>query len=241
MKRFGVSFVIMGVWLSAASAAAAPLVQSPQDAAEAQRRLQEAEAAAQRLANTARELERVANLQGRGVPGAVPGQRGGGASVQVPVLTRQNIGAWWTNANVVTRLGLTDDQKAGIERAFENHRQSLASSTELLEKEEVQLGKLLAADPLERNAVHSQIDKVVQARSEMERTNAAMMLEMREQLTLAQWTQLQSLQPNLGGLRIRTPFGDQLAPPAPPSPPPPGGGPTVPGQRGGRRGGAGQQ
>jgi hypothetical protein len=223
MKRYEVGFALAMVVAGGATAGG----QSPTFTAQEQelaRRVRLAEAQ-----NMLREVERYNNLQARS---AVPGQRGGGASVQVPVLTRQNIGAWWTNTALVTRLGITDDQKARIERAFENHRQSLTASTELLEKEEAQLGRLLEADPLDRNAVHSQIDRVVQARSEMERTNAAMTLEMREQLTREQWTQLQASQPNIGGLRIitRTPFGDQLQPGAPPSP-------QAPGQRGGRRGG----
>src|SRR5262249_34686578 len=100
-------------------------------------------------------------------------------------------GAWWTNTQLVTRLGLTDDQKAKIQRAFENHRPTLESSTALLDKEEAQLAKLLAADTIDRNAVLSQIDRVTQARSEMERINSVMTLEMRESLTRAQWTQLQ--------------------------------------------------
>ena len=105
-----------------------------------------------------------------------------------------NSGAWWTNPALVQRLGITDDQKTKIERAFESHRQRIVSNTALLEKEEAQLARLLEAEPLDRNAVFSQIDRVAQARSEMERANSAMTFEMRETLTRAQWMQLQSPQ-----------------------------------------------
>src|SRR5439155_1830032 len=95
-----------------------------------------------------------------------------------------------------------DDQKAKIERAFENHPLRIVSNTELLEKEEAQLARLLEAEPLDRNAVLTQIDHVTQARGEMERENSAMTLEMREQLTRTQWMQLQSSpQINLQTLR----------------------------------------
>jgi len=128
-----------------------------------------------------------------------PGQRAGGARGAEPVWINREVtakkiavgGAWWTNTALVQRLGLTDDQKAKIERTFENHRQSIVSSTELLEKEEAQLARLLEADPVDRNAVLTQIDRVVQARGEMERVNAGMTMEMREILTRAQWMQLQ--------------------------------------------------
>ena len=109
-----------------------------------------------------------------------------------PVIVTVASGAWWSNTALVARLGLSDDQKARIEKSFENHRLNLESSKTLLEKEEAQLARLLEAEPLDRNASLAQIYRVVNARGEMERTNAAMMLEMREHLTRAQWTQLQA-------------------------------------------------
>ncbi|MBI2149441.1 MAG: periplasmic heavy metal sensor [Acidobacteria bacterium] len=147
--------------------------------------------------------------------------------------------AWWNNTALVTRLGVTDDQKSRLERAYQNHRQDVASTTGLLEKEEAQLARLLEAEPLDRNAVLAQADRVIQARSEMERTNMAMTLEMREALTRDQWLQVprNTWLPNITWQRVvggRTggPGLGGTAPVAPPSPP-------VPGQ-GGRRGGRGQ-
>lgn len=109
-----------------------------------------------------------------------------------PVVVTVASGAWWSNTALVARLGMTDDQKAKIEKSFENHRLNLESSKALLEREEAQLARLLEAEPVDRNASLAQIYRVVNARGEMERTNAAMMLEMREHLTRAQWTQLQA-------------------------------------------------
>jgi Spy/CpxP family protein refolding chaperone len=114
-------------------------------------------------------------------------------------------GAWWTNAEFAARLGLTDDQKAKLQRAFDNHRQSLTANTEQLNKEEGQLATLLQAETIDRNAVLAQIDRVVQARGELERTNAAMTLEMREALTRAQWVQVP--QPSPGFSWTRGPNG----------------------------------
>jgi hypothetical protein len=45
---------------------------------------------------------------------------------------------------------------------------------------------------MDRGAILTQLDRVIQARGEMERTNAAMTLEMREYLTHAQWMKLQT-------------------------------------------------
>jgi Spy/CpxP family protein refolding chaperone len=102
----------------------------------------------------------------------------------------QVAGAWWMNTTLMQRLGITDEQRAKIEKTFDNHRQAIVSTTDLLEKEEAQLARLLDAEPIDRNAVFSQIDRVIQARSEMERANALMTLEMREYLTRSQWEQL---------------------------------------------------
>src|SRR5262245_41194345 len=145
----------------------------------------------------------------------------GGLDVQVG-------GAWWTDAGIIASLGLRDDQKARIERAFENHRLNLVSNRNTLEKEETQLTQLLNTERLDRNTVSAQIQRVVNARGEMERTNAAMMLEMREQLTMAQWTQLQALPPAV--LSVTVPYSTL---PAGGSAGPRGGGQSAPGQRSG--------
>ena len=112
-------------------------------------------------------------------------------------------GAWWTNTALLQRLGLTDDQKTRIERAYENHPSRIMSASEQLEKDEAQLAKLLDTDPLDRNAALAQIDRVAQSRSEVERANSAMMLEMREHLTRAQWSQLSTQGPYSVGTGMR--------------------------------------
>jgi Spy/CpxP family protein refolding chaperone len=174
-----------------------------------------------------REYERAINRWAEQVP-AVPGQRNGGAGGRGGGLGVAG-GAWWTNPNLVARLGLTDDQKTRIEKAFENHRQDLVTKSGVVEKEEQQLARLLESDPLDRNAVFSQIDRVIQARNDLERTNSAMTLEMREVLTRAQWLQL----PQMSTGRF---YWNTTQPPAVISP-------TVPeGQRGrGVRGGGQRQ
>ena len=148
------------------------------------------------VANQLRELERFINRAG------------------APVVVTVASGAWWANATLANRLGLTDEQKAKILKAFENHRLTLESNKVALEKEETQLARLLDADTIDRNAALTQIFRVASARAEMERTNAAMTLEMREHLTRAQWAQLQTqsnatmrISPTVGARGSSTPFG----------------------------------
>jgi len=149
--------------------------------------------------NRVREEERAQNLVARRVPSPNPNG---------PLI---NGGAWWTNTTVVAQLALTEDQKAKIGRAFENHSRNIMNVSSFLEKEEMQLARLLEADPVDHVAVLNQTNRVIQSRGEVERETAAMTLEMREQLTRDQWMKLQEMQkylsPNRTALRL------QVAPP----------------------------
>jgi hypothetical protein len=110
------------------------------------------------------------------------------------------------------RLGLTETQVNEIAAAAERFRQPLAQQQADLQREEATLNRMLNTDPVEPAATVSlQIDRVVQLRGEVERTNARMTLAIRQLLTSAQWAQLQA---------------ENLQSAAP-----------VAGQRGGRRGG----
>ena len=163
-------------------------------------------------------------------------QPGGGGTLAVRAFRLRTLnwqtGIWWPNPAQLAGLGLTDEQKARIDKTLESYNQNIASNAEQLEKEETQFAQLLEADPIDRGALLTQLDRVIQARGEMERTNAAMTLEMREYLTHAQWMQLP--RPSLAlnyfnkwlkgtpNLTIQVPAGG-------------------PGARGGARGGRGQQ
>jgi len=139
----------------------------------------------------------------RGAGGQAGGLGGANLGVEVDRILTGAPAAWWTDTALMTRLGLSDVQKARIENIFQTHRQNLTTNKDTLEKEEAQLSKLLEADPVDRPSLLSQINKVIQARSDMERVNATMTLEMREQLTRAQWTQLQTQPAGQAGGRGR--------------------------------------
>jgi len=112
--------------------------------------------------------------------------------VDLGSIAAQPNAAWWTNAALVARLGLTADQMKKVEATFDQHRQAIVQDTADLAKEEAALTRLLEADPLEPDkTVSAQIERVIQARGELERTNSKMTLEMRQNLTRAQWAQLQ--------------------------------------------------
>jgi Spy/CpxP family protein refolding chaperone len=182
---------------------------------------------------------------GAGGPAAVqsttPQQLRGGGNAAVIINSSAANAAWWTNAPLVARLGLTDDQKKKIEATFEQYRQTLVLNKAELEREEALLNRMLESETLEPSkTILSQTDRVIQARAEMERTNSKMTLEMRQTLTRAQWVQLQAetaqpvlsiiTQPGRGTAPVAPRGGARTAtpPPAPVPPPQPATGSTPP-------------
>ena len=112
---------------------------------------------------------------------------------------------------------------------FQKHREKLVDLRGNLEKAEIEMEPLVKADQPNESAVMSQIDKVAQARAELEKANARFLFALRAKLTPDQWKQVQEFRQNHDGMRRewrrdgRGPGGpgdrdDKGAPP----PPPPG-------------------
>src|SRR5262245_36632635 len=77
-------------------------------------------------------------------------------------------GRWWTNQRIINRLGLTQDQQKKMDAIFQQSRLKLIDLTAALNKEEALLEPLMEADQPDATSVRSQIDRIVQARSELE-------------------------------------------------------------------------
>ena len=121
----------------------------------------------------------------------------------------QGMGRWWKNPQMVEKLGLTADQQKKMDDIFQQHRLKLIDVTAAVEREEVTLEPMMAADQPDEARIVAQIDKVAQARAELEKANARMLLGIRRILTPDQWKKLQAEAPRPG----RGPGGQQ--PPAP--------------------------
>jgi Spy/CpxP family protein refolding chaperone len=106
-------------------------------------------------------------------------------------------GSWWRNQTYVVRLALTTDQQKRMDGVFQQSRLRLIDLTASLDKEEAILEPMLQADVLDELKVSAQIDKVANARAELEKANAKMLLGIRLVLTPEQWTKLNSSK--LGG------------------------------------------
>jgi len=121
-------------------------------------------------------------------------------------------GKWWKDSALMSKIGVTDEQIQRIEKIFQDHRLQLIDLHAALEKQEAILEPLIEADQPDEAQVIAQIDKVAQARANLEKSNAQMLLAIRRVLTVDQWKKLRDLPgiaPTLTGPR----FGPPAAPP----------------------------
>jgi Spy/CpxP family protein refolding chaperone len=166
----------------------------------------------------------------RGGPGG-PGGPGGGRGPMSKPSTSTSVeralqagpsGTWWRDAALAQRIGLTPDQQKKIEDAFQQSRLHLIDLTATLEKEQVTMDPLLAADHPDEAKILVQIDRIAQARAELEKSTARMLLGFRNVLTQDQWVKLKAETPGPTGP------GPHTGPPSGrrggPGGPPPGGG-----------------
>ena len=99
-------------------------------------------------------------------------------------------GMWWKNPRIVERLSLTADQTRKMDDIVEHSRLDLIDLRANLEKQQVMLGPLMDANPVDTAKASAQIDKVANARADLEKANAKMLLSIRGVLTPDQWTKL---------------------------------------------------
>jgi Spy/CpxP family protein refolding chaperone len=211
MKRVGIA---LGIWLLTSgmpvwgqSVTAVTAARQQADAAAAKARADEAAAKAR---EAEREVERqqispnvLLDLQSLSLPtpfAQVSPSRGGGYNLQVntgrtkdPLAALQVApGTWWNNSDMVTRLNLTRDQQKKMDDIFQQFRLTLIDLNAALSKEELIMDPLIAAERLDEVKILAQIDRIAQARAELEKANSRMLLAIRQSLTMEQWTKIQS-------------------------------------------------
>jgi len=141
-------------------------------------------------------------------------------------------GNWWNSPAMVEKLKLTDAQRKSMDDILLQHRESLIDLHGNLQKAELGMESLMREDQPNEAKILGQIDKVAQARAELEKANARFLLALRGKLTPEQWKELQAQRANRhdpGGWGERN--GDRRGPgtcpmdgkgcPQMPFPPPP--------------------
>ncbi len=135
-------------------------------------------------------------------PGGGPGARPGFGDHQPPIeraFGGQGIhGRWWNNPKIVERLKLTDEQRKSFDEILFQHREKLIDLRGSLAKAELELEPLIRNDQPNEARILDQIDKVAQARAELEKANARYLLAIRSKLTPEQWKKVQEFRANRG-------------------------------------------
>ena len=108
-------------------------------------------------------------------------------------------GTWWRNPDMVQKLGIASDQQKKIEDVFQQHRLKLVDLDATVKKEEITLEPLMSEDSPDESKTLAQIDKVAQARAELEKANARFLFAIRRVLTPDQWKKLQEFSRPAGG------------------------------------------
>ncbi len=104
-------------------------------------------------------------------------------------------GRWWNNPEMVQKLGLTADQQKRMDDIFQQNRLKLIDLNATVQKEEVIMEPLVASDQPDEARIVAQIDRVAQARAELEKVNARFLLAIRRVLNAEQWKKLQAEEP----------------------------------------------
>ena len=107
-------------------------------------------------------------------------------------------GRWWNNPRIIERLKLTDEQRKEFDNILLQHREKLIDLRANVEKAELEMEPLVRADQPDEAKILAQIDKVAQARAELEKANARYLLALRSKLTPEQWKQVQDFRQNRG-------------------------------------------
>jgi Spy/CpxP family protein refolding chaperone len=151
-----------------------------------------------------------------------PGQGRGGMQPAVGAFEERLLpgphGKWWDNPQVAEQLALSADQKKKMDDIFQQHRMKLIDLNATVQKAELTMEPLVAADQPDEAKIVAQIDKVAQARADLEKQNARMLLGIRGVLTPEQYQKLQAHARPGGRGQMGGAF--QPRPAAPPAPAP---------------------
>jgi Spy/CpxP family protein refolding chaperone len=114
------------------------------------------------------------------------------------MVIRREMGKWWQNPDIVSKLQLNDGQISQLNQVFYDHKVKLIDYGAEMEKQDLKLQSLLDADQPDEGQVSSQVDQVLAARGKLEREFTMMNLNLRKVLTLEQWRQLKAVRGDAG-------------------------------------------
>ena len=105
------------------------------------------------------------------------------------------VGRWWDDARYTNSLGIGVQQQKRMDVVFGSNRDQLQKLYDNLRHEEGQLAKVTKAAASEAD-LDAQIDRVSAARTELQKANTHMLLQMRKELSADQVAKLDAVSEN---------------------------------------------
>ncbi len=99
-------------------------------------------------------------------------------------------GKWWKRPRIAAEIGLTPEQSKEIEKIFVRSRTKLIDLRADLEKKQLLLQEAMEDPSADRKSIAARIDVVENARAELQKARALMILDMKQVLKPEQWEHL---------------------------------------------------
>ncbi len=118
-------------------------------------------------------------------------------------------GKWWKRPRLAAEINLSADQSREIDKIFVRSRTRLIDLKADLEKKQLTLQSSMEDRAAERKTVEKEIESVENARAELQKARALMVLDMKQVLKQDQWERLLQLQQDMRERRMMAREGRQ--------------------------------
>jgi Spy/CpxP family protein refolding chaperone len=100
-------------------------------------------------------------------------------------------GRWWDDRGIAKSLKLRPEQQTRMDAIFEQNRAALLTRFETVHQAEAQMEELSKSSTPDEGALFAQIDRVSQARAELEKATTHMLLQIRKEMDADQIKKLE--------------------------------------------------
>ena len=119
------------------------------------------------------------------------GTRGQGAEGR-PGVQLGPPGRWWDDKKFAKNVKLRPEQQARMDAIFEQNRGALLSRLETYQQAQRQMEELSRSSSPDEGALFAQIDRMAQARADLEKVNTHMLLQLRKEMDADQLSRLEN-------------------------------------------------
>lgn len=100
-------------------------------------------------------------------------------------------GRWWDDKHFAKDLKLRSDQQHRMDFIFETNRSALLKRYQDLQQEQLRMEALTHGKTFDEPTLFAQIDRIAQARAELEKANTHLLLQIRSEMDTDQISRLE--------------------------------------------------